>query len=306
MPASAYGRYLLAKRTVDDRALNRHVLDRLRAELAQLQGRPVRIIELGAGLGTMVARLLDLGMLVTAEYRLLDVDGQLLDEARAWLARWAEARRLDVLADEPGLRLRGESGVDVAVGFEQTELGEVLDRKVAVGYDLLIASAFLDLIDVPATLPRLLDLLAPQGLYYFALNFDGETIFEPEHPADGTLLDAYHRSMDERIRYGRRAGDSKCGRHLFTHLHAAGAHLLAAGASDWVVHATDGNYPDDEAYFLRQILDTVAAELRQHRDVDRASLEAWLAIRREQVDRGRLAYVAHQLDFLGRCRERPG
>ena len=47
---SGYARYLAAKTTVDDRALNRHVL----AELRRLMpaGAP-RVLEVGAGLGTM-------------------------------------------------------------------------------------------------------------------------------------------------------------------------------------------------------------------------------------------------------------
>ena len=55
---SDYARYLAAKTTVDDRALNRHVL----AELCRLMpaGAP-RVLEVGAGLGTMVARLMDWG-----------------------------------------------------------------------------------------------------------------------------------------------------------------------------------------------------------------------------------------------------
>jgi hypothetical protein len=56
---SGYARYLAAKTTVDDRALNRHVL----AELRRLMpaGAP-RVLEVGAGLGTMVARLMDWGV----------------------------------------------------------------------------------------------------------------------------------------------------------------------------------------------------------------------------------------------------
>ena len=50
-------------------------------------------------------------------------------------------------------------------------------------------------------------------------------------------------SMGERVRHGRPAGDSRSGRHLFAHLRRAGARLLAAGASDWVVHAQPSGYP---------------------------------------------------------------
>jgi hypothetical protein len=54
-PVTTPSGYLLAKRTVDDRALHRGVFDRLRSELPP---RP-RILEIGAGAGTMVARALD-------------------------------------------------------------------------------------------------------------------------------------------------------------------------------------------------------------------------------------------------------
>ena len=77
-----YARYLAAKTTVDDRSLNRHVL----AELRRLMpaGAP-RVLEVGAGLGTMVARLLDWGVVSAGEYVLLDADRQLLDCSRRWL-----------------------------------------------------------------------------------------------------------------------------------------------------------------------------------------------------------------------------
>jgi hypothetical protein len=51
-----YARYLAAKTTVDDRALNRHVLAELRCLMPA--GAP-RVLEVGAGLGTMAARLMD-------------------------------------------------------------------------------------------------------------------------------------------------------------------------------------------------------------------------------------------------------
>ena len=167
-------------------------------------------------------------------------------------------------------------------------------------FDILIANAFLDLVDVPATLPALFERLTPNGLYWFSINFDGETIFLPEHAADAALMRVYHRSMDERVRGGRRAGDSRAGRHLFQHLPAVGARILASGSSDWVVHAVDGKYPAREAEFVEQILHTIDAELSWRGDVDQASLRDWLSTRRAQLSRAELVYIAHQLDFVGR------
>jgi hypothetical protein len=289
-----YARYLAAKTTVDDRALNRHVL----AELRRLMpaGMP-RVLEVGAGLGTMVARLMDWGVVGGGEYILLDADQHLLDCSRRWLCDWAAARglRSDLLPD--GLRVG-----DLRVRLVHAELDSYLEAAHGAPAGVLIANAVLDLVDVPAVLPGLLRLLVPGGVYWFTINYDGESIFEPGHPHDDLIMRAYHRDMDERDRYGRPAGESRTGRRLFHHLRAAGAPALAAGSSDWVVSAgPDGNYPGDEAYFLRSILNTIQNALRNRRDrVEPADLADWLAVRGRQLATGELVYLAHQLDFAGR------
>ncbi len=116
---SGYARYLAAKTTVDDRALNRQVL----AELCRLMpaGAP-RVLEVGAGLGTMVARLLDWGVVSAGEYVLLDADRQLLAGSRRWLHDWAAARgvRSDLLPD--GLQVG-----DLRVRLVHAELGGYLE-----------------------------------------------------------------------------------------------------------------------------------------------------------------------------------
>src|ERR1700724_2903789 len=291
---SGYARYLAVKTTVDDRALNGHVLAELRRLIPA--GAP-RVLEVVAGLGTMVARLMDWGVADAGEIVLLDAQRQLLDVSRRWLRDWAAARglRSDLLPD--GLQVG-----DLRVRLVHAELGTYLEAAHGPTADVLIANAVLDLVDVPAILPRLLRLLVPGGVYWFTINYDGESIFAPGHPHDDQVMQAYHRDMDERVRYGRPAGESRTGRHLFHHLRAAGAPAQAAGSSDWVVSAgPDGNYPADEAYFMRRILDTIRDALRNRPDrVDPADLAEWLAVRGRQLAAGDLVYIAHQLDFAGR------
>jgi hypothetical protein len=246
----------------------------------------------------MVARLMDWGAVGAGEYILLDTERELLDRSRQWLSDWAAARglRCDLLPD--GLQVG-----DLRVRLVHAELGGYLEAARGAPADVLIANAVLDLVDVPAVLPGLLRLLVPRGVYWFTINYDGETIFEPGHPRDDQLMAAYHRDMDERVRYGRPAGDSRTGRRLFHHLRAAGAPALAAGSSDWVVSAgPDGSYPGDEAYFLRSILSTIQNALLSHEDrVKPADLADWLAVRHRQLTAGELVYLAHQLDFAGRA-----
>ncbi len=285
-----YTRYLTAKRSVDDRALNRQVLADLRRLLPPGAN---RVLEIGAGLGTMVARLLEWQVVTAGEYTLLDVDRRLLEDSRAWLCEWADARGLAARPLPDGVRLG-----DLRVRLVEAELGSHLAAGHGEPADLLVANAFLDLVDVPAVLPGLLRLV-PDGVYWFTVVFDGESVFQPDHPHDADVLGAYHRSMDDRVRYGRSAGESRTGRHLFGHLRAAGAPVLSAGSSDWVVLAgPDGSYPGDEAYFLETILQTVQDALAG--SAAPAGLADWLAVRRRQLAGGELVYLAHQLDVAGR------
>jgi hypothetical protein len=285
-------RYLAAKTSVDDRALNRQVL----ADLGSLMpaGGARRVLEIGAGLGTMVARLLEWQLITAGEYTLLDVDPQLLRDSRTWLRRWATTRGVPCEPLPDGIRLG-----DLRVRLVEAELGSYLAAGRGEPAELLLANAFLDLVDVPAVLPGLLRLLIPGGAYWFTVNFDGESIFQPDHPRDDDVLRAYHRTMDGRVRYGRPAGESRTGRHLIGHLRAAGAPALSAGSSDWFVYAgPDGTYPDDEAYFLESILQTIQDAFAE--GAAPAGLADWLAVRRGQLARGELLYIAHQLDVAGR------
>ncbi|MFN3983045.1 MAG: SAM-dependent methyltransferase [Caldilinea sp.] len=282
-------RYLTAKRSVDDRALNRvswaQLAEYVRARQLALR-RPLRVLELGAGVGTMVERLL--------AWRLFDADAEgveytLLDANPALLAA-AQQR----LVDPPSWLHLNFAGVNV---FEYANRAAQYTQRC----DLLIANAFLDLLDLPTALPALRTLLTDDGLFYFTINFDGVTLLEPaiDPPFDATVERAYHRTMDERITDGHPSGDSRTGRHLFTQLPAAGFEIRSAGSSDWVVHPVSGAYPDDEAFFLHFIVATMHGALRREPTLDQERFGAWIAERHAQIDRGELVYIAHQLDFFG-------
>jgi SAM-dependent methyltransferase len=286
-------RYLSAKRTVDDRALNRPVWEQLAYAVRSRQmhlDRPLRVLEIGAGIGTMVERLLAWRLFNAdapgVRYTLLDADPALLARAQERLTQLPSWLKLEI------------APVD-ALGYAKRVAASAVQQ-----YDLLIANAFLDLLDLPTALPQLRGLLADNGLFYFTINFDGATLLEPiiDAALDSTVEAAYHRTMDERITDGHPSGDSRTGRHLFSRLPAAGFDIRAAGSSDWVVHPIEGHYPADEAYFLHFIIATMDNALRHHPALAPERFAAWVALRHAQIDRGELSYIAHQLDFFGVAR----
>ncbi|MBN1668267.1 MAG: class I SAM-dependent methyltransferase [Anaerolineales bacterium] len=304
---SGFQRYLAAKKSVDDRALNRPVWEALRSRVAgRRSSEPLRILELGCGIGTMVERLLEWGLSDQAHY--LGIDEQPDNITAAWqrLPVWAGQRGFSAISATDGLALKSGKSHWQASFAVADALDFCCRPEQAAGYDLVIAHAFLDLIDIPQFLPWLAQLLAPGGLFYFTLNFDGETIFEPVLDAgfEARVMALYHRSMDERLIAGQVSGDSRAGRHLFGHLRAGGARLLAAGASDWVVYPHGDGYPDDEAYFLNFILGFFADTLAGHPELKPGELAGWLQQRRQQIAQAELVYIAHQLDFLGEFSQR--
>lgn len=267
-----FDRYLRSKRTVDDRALNADVMNTVLSSLPT--DRPVRIAELGGGVGTMIDRLIGTGRIAQAEYLLVDMDPALLAEANTHVERWRQ----------------GPSCFEVSTVHARLEDWVA---KTEGPFDLIIAHAVLDLVDVPSVLPQLLTRLGDEGLFWPTINFDGDTIFTPKDPRDEALMAAYHLSMD------RRTGSSTAGRELFEQIREAGGTIARAGSSDWVVYGSDGGYVGDEAYFVHHIVDTVRAELERVPQL-REDVQAWAELRHAQVEDGSLVYIAHQLDFAVR------
>ncbi len=307
MPAQdeyTFVRYLSAKKTVDDRSLNRRVWESLIREVSTLRrASPIQILEIGAGIGTMVERAVDWGLVNQGVYTALDSESENIAEAAVRLPSWARTQGYSAASETSGrLHIKGQ-GKDLLVKLAAQDIFGFMENLSQKGkWDLVIANAFLDLVDMRSTLPDILGLLRPGGLFYFTITFDGSTIFQPEIDTelDATIENLYHETMDRRIIQGRPSGDSRTGRHFFAEARNAGAEILDAGSSDWVVFAGPSGYPADEAYFLHYIIQTVGSALAGRPELDPERFTAWIRERHAQVAQGRLVYIAHQLDFLGR------
>jgi SAM-dependent methyltransferase len=296
-------RYLAAKQGLDDRSLNRPVWDALTRAVPDRPDRaPLRVLEVGCGIGTMLERLLDWGLLTKAAYTGLDLEAGLLREARQRLQHFAARRHGPLRLEADGTMVLKNPGQDVRITFKTADLLDFMaEPQQKSAWDLLVAHAVLDLIDLATALPPLLALLVPGGLFYFTLNFDGVTILEPpiDPDLDRRIEALYHQTMDRRRCRGRPAGSSLTGRQLFGHLHAAGARVVAAGSSDWVVFPGPEGYAGDEAYFLHAIIDTIDRALRGNAGVEPHRVQAWIAERHRQIEARQLIYLAHQVDVMG-------
>ncbi len=294
----SFPRYLLSKQTVDDRALNKDVFHALRFHLPP---EPVSVIEIGAGIGTMLKRLVDWNLISRGEYTLVDTMEENIAYAREWIPFWAVEAGLGVERSGADRLHLCDATRDIHIHLVCADVFDFIQKNKSPA-DILIAHAFLDLLPLPESLEAVLTLT--KGLAWLTINFDGISAFQPDVDCelDQQIEQLYHATMDRRSS----GGDSRMGRKLFEHLRAAQADILSAGASDWVVYAQQGSYPADEKYFLEFILYFFEDSLKECQDLEPASLNRWLAGRHRQIESGELVYIAHQMDFLVRQRPSTG
>lgn len=288
----SFSRYLLAKQTVDNRALNKDVVNALRTHLPP---EPFSIIEVGAGIGTMLKRLVTWHLFRRGEYVLVDSMQENITCARQWIPLWASEAGLSVeWIGQDHLHLRDKTH-DIHVRFQCTDVFHFMQRN-STPADVLIAHAFLDLLPMPESLKRLFSLT--KSLAWLTINFDGMSLLQPaiDPILDKQIERLYHATMDNRPT----GGESQMGRNLFQHLRAVDAEILAAGASDWVVYARDAKYPADEKYFLQFILHFFESSLKNCEELEASVFQSWLAKRHQQIDCGELVFIAHQMDYLVR------
>jgi SAM-dependent methyltransferase len=287
-----FQRYLLSKQTVDDRALNKDVLQALRAHLPP---QPVSVIEVGAGIGTMLKRLVEWDILVTGDYVLVDEQPENLAYAREWIPQWATEAGLSVERIGANQIHLCDQSRGIRIHLKCVDVFDFIHRNKTPA-DVLIAHAFLDLLPIPGSLDGLFSIT--KGLAWLTINFDGISTLQPEieRNLDEQIEQLYHASMDTRLT----GGDSRTGRKLFEHFRRENIEVLAAGASDWVVHANDRCYPADEKYFLQYILHCFESSLKDCDQLDPAAFRHWLTERYKQIENGDLVYIAHQMDFLAR------
>lgn len=293
--------YLTAKRGIDDRALNRRVWDRFvesLTETARAIDRPLRIVEVGTGVGSMIARLAEWETLPgTVSYRAVDLNAACIDAARDRVPEWLAAAgyETEVSGDGDVIAEHSTAETRFEISFETADARRIVDDA-----DAVVAAAFLDIVDPDRILRSVREIVADGGLIYAPCTFDGATHFSPADPNDDRIEQLYHRHMDE-IR--ERPGSSRAGRAILDRAPAHGYVVEAVGGGDWVIHPRDGGYSGSERVFLEHLLETIDGALADYpaADLDPSVRRAWVEARTDQCARGELTMIAHHLDLLVRA-----
>ena len=308
--------YLEAKIEVDDQSLNPRLLRRVFERVRGLDS--PRLLDIGTGTGAMLRRLLDgplRGRRPAGRPQLmgLDVERQSLEVAARRIgadlrsAGWS----VEVREEPDRLVIRttqadgGPPGPEVLLlcgGLFDPGLD---DRLGGGGFDLLTAHAVLDLMPLEPALGVMRGLLHSGSWLYATINYDGLTVLLPLYDDPGfeqRLLELYELSMEQRRVAGQTTAGRWSGRRLCAGLPECGYSILAVGASDWTVFPGREGHAEARRLFLRTLLTFMAGEALAGAELSRAAVERWYRRRLEELERGTLALMTHQLDVLAETR----
>ncbi len=236
----------------------------------------VEIVDLGCGTGSNLRG--SFGILPDRQsWTLVDHDPALLAAARARLSAWADA----VETDGEGLRLR-KAGKNLAVAFRTADLSAGYPDTLFGEAALVTAAALFDIVSersitaLAETIGRL------RRVFYTVLTYDGVAEWEPRHPADTAVRDAFNAHQATDKGFGPAAGPRAT--QALADAFAARGYRVQRAPSPWIVR--------EEHAALRRELDAGFAGAAREMGLDPASVEGWLAHRLSGS--GRVTIVGHE------------
>ena len=294
--SSAFADYLDAKYPLDERSLNRDV--RAVFESALRSHAAVRVLDIGCGSGASLCRLLQAGLNGRVELTGVDRDPELLQLARSRAVHDLEMADFELSRSTEVIQARRNREA-ITLRFEAADLAGYEPEQPGT-HDAVIAQALMDLLPVQSMVERIRGWLAPAGLFYASLNYDGGTVLFPAHPKgefEAALLGAYDASMARSVG-GLPCGGAHAGRRLHAALTEAGFDILALGSSDWNITPYCGAYRDADEACLAALLDMIHGEGQRSGRFEPQQLDGWLSQRRTQLAQRKLGLIIHQIDLV--------
>lgn len=223
------------------------------------------IVDLGAGTGATLRALTKLGA-SNLVWRLVDVDGKLLDEA---------------------LRRHGKNYL---IEDYQADLN-VIGELPLTGAHIITASALMDLVSAEF-IDTLIDRIsARKTAVYCALNYDGTTHWTPAHPLDEKILAAFNRDQRKDKGFGPALGPD-CTSHLTKTLENKG-YAVTIAQSPWQLTASN-------AQLLEELINGIAAAVNEGYGLEANEINEWKHFRITNIEKGNCTIGHYDLLALPR------
>ncbi len=209
------------------------------------------IVDLGAGTGSTLRALTKLGA-TNIVWRLVDLDGKLLDEA---------------------LRRHGKNFL---IEDYQADLN-VIEELPLTGAHILSASALMDLVSADF-IDGLIERISPRKTaVYAALNYDGTTSWTPAHPLDEKVLAAFNQDQRRDKGFGPALGP-ECTSYLQKALENKG-YQVSIKPSPWQLTAKD-------QAMQNELIQGIAAAVNADKNVTESEIDDWKNFRLANTTEG--------------------
>ena len=254
--------WLALREPADHAAVNPDVRAALTARFAQRQS--ITVVDLGSGAGSNL-RGTCAALPKQQHWTLVDYDPKLLAAAKVILAQWA-----DTAASEGNTLLLTKADKHLTVQFREADLSTGDYTGVLAKADLVTAAALFDLVSIQNIEALAHTIVSNRQTFLTVLTYDGHANWQPVHPADAAIRDAFnaHQRTDKGFGPASGAGGTTA---LAKAFYARGFRVLR-GTSPWMVDKRYGT--------LRHDLDTgFANAVRETGKVNEADIASWLAMR---------------------------
>jgi hypothetical protein len=234
-------------------------------------GRPLQIIDLGAGTGSN-CRYLSEHLPLPQSWRLVDRDAALLEEA---------ANRLD-----RGPNGRGLPPTILRVEMEVVDLTEANLAELVAGADLVTASALFDLMSERSLRAMMSEVARPGHAFLAALTYDGSMRWALADPDDAHLTRLVNQHQLSDKGFGPALGPNAC--ELMEELVKETDGRGKTADSDWVLGPDDGSLQG-------MLLPTWAHAARTVAPNEASLIDGWLQRRMAAIATiGSLLVVGHR------------
>jgi hypothetical protein len=256
--------WLALREPYDARARNPAVFDALTASVEQCPF--IRVVDLASGLGSMV-RALAPRFSAPQMWRLVDNDRDLL----------AFARRMTTPSAALSIELCG------------LDLNDSLEDAFDGVFDLVTASALLDLVS-ESWLDRLLSQIVRRGLpFYTTLTYDGRAEIEPADPLDVAIIAAANTHQRTDKGFGPALGPTAVPAAIARF--KSMQYSVVTGASDWLMGPDDGE-------IQMKLFAAWASVAQMIGGASQSDTAGWLTRRRDAVIAGCSSIRVGHIDFL--------
>lgn len=271
----------LALREPFDRVARSRVLATRLADA--LPARP-RIMDLGAGSGALFRFLAPIIGRAQA-WTIVDADAELLGEAFARTADWAEAQGFRVTTPGRALLVHTPHGA-WRIEALATDFADDPARLPLHAQDAVVCSALMDLVSASWAARLAAALRTP---FLACLNVDGRDRWRPAHHDDRLVGRGFARDMRRDKGFGRAMGGDAPA--MLARILAARGFRVATAPSDWLI-------PTIAAPMLEAMVRGHAAAAASALPAAAARIAAWEEARLGAIARGRLALSIGHRDLL--------